>query len=195
MLIVQAIDEKQTDKYSLHPSQRSIKLAEELNCSYDKNAVEDTLECLRDKDFDAITSKEYFVGDYILNYFPFVPTVDDTFMPRSPKTMLEMNYFKDISILIGSNANEGYWSLMYLLPDMFPNNELKVSDRTLTEEKYMEAVSKIFSFYPESVSFICNFFQCPIQQSDFNFSRCKNSLLMNIWTNSVDLNHSTNPLT
>ena len=48
--------------------------------------------------------------------------------------------------------NEGYWSLLYLLPDMFPNNELKMSDRELSQEKYQEAVHQIFSFYPKPVS-------------------------------------------
>ena len=53
-----------------------------------------------------------------------------------------------MSLLIGSNANEGYWSLLYLLPDMFPNTELKMNDRTLTEDKYQSTVASIFSFYP-----------------------------------------------
>ena len=41
---------------------------------------------------------------------------------------------------------------MYLLEDMFPNNELKMSDRDLSQEKYEQAVDKIFSFYPKPVS-------------------------------------------
>ena len=39
-----------------------------------------------------------------------------------------------------------------MLPDMFPNNELKMSDRELSQEKYQEAVHQIFSFYPKPVS-------------------------------------------
>jgi hypothetical protein len=35
---------------------------------------------------------------------------------------------------------------------MFPNNELKMSDRELSQEKYQEAVHQIFSFYPKPVS-------------------------------------------
>merc|ERR1712020_567720 len=111
------------------------------------NNVEDTLECMRDKAAEDITAVEYYVDDYSLNFFPFVVTVDETFLPLSPRTMLDNRPFKDISVLIGSNANEGYWSLLYLLPEMFPNNELKMSDRDLSPQKYQEAVDQIFSFY------------------------------------------------
>lgn len=131
---------------------RSIKLAEELRCSFDRNNVENTLECLRSKSFEDINAVEYFVADYNLNFFPFVPTLDETFLPMSPRQMLKNKYFKDVSVLIGSNSNEGYWSLMYLLPELFPNNELKMSDRDLTEENYQKAVDSIFDFYPNPVS-------------------------------------------
>ena len=73
-------------------------------------------------------------------------------MPLSPQTLVQEGLIKDTSILIGTNANEGYWSLLYLLPSMFPNNELKLSDREFDEKKYEEAVGKIFSFHPKPVS-------------------------------------------
>ena len=95
-----------------------------------------------------MTSREYFVGDYTLNFFPFVPTIDETFLTHSPVTLLKNGLFKDISVLIGTNSNEGYVSLMYLLPELFPNNELKESDKFLTEEQYQAAVDAIFSYLP-----------------------------------------------
>jgi len=128
---------------------RSVRLAKELKCSFNRNRVEDTLKCMRDKASEDITALEYYVDDYSLNFFPFVATVDETFLPISPRTLMENQDFKDISVLIGSNANEGYWSLMYLLEEMFPNNELKMSDRNLSQEEYEEAVNSIFSFYPK----------------------------------------------
>ena len=107
---------------------------------------------MREKSAEEITAVEYYVDDYSLNFFPFVVTVDETFLPLSPRTMLDNRPFKDISVLIGSNANEGYWSLLYLLPEMFPNNELKMSDRDLSPQKYQEAVDQIFSFYPTELA-------------------------------------------
>ena len=132
---------------------RSVKLAEELGCTHDRNQVEDTIDCLRNKQPKELTDIEYFVDDYTLNFHPFVPTVDETFLPFSPQTLLKDGLIKDAPVLIGNNANEGYLSLLYLLPNMFPNNELKLTAREFTEEQYMEAVSNIYNFYPTSVSF------------------------------------------
>ena len=72
-----------------------------------RSNVEDTLECMRDKRVEDITLLEYYVDNYSLNFFPFVVTIDETFLPMSPRTLLEKKAFKDISVLIGSNANEG----------------------------------------------------------------------------------------
>ena len=72
-----------------------------------RSNVEDTLECMRDKKYEDITLLEYYVDDYSLNFFPFVVTIDETFLPMGPRTLLEKKAFKDISVLIGSNANEG----------------------------------------------------------------------------------------
>jgi carboxylesterase type B len=94
---------------------------------------------------------EYNVDDFTFNFFPFVVTVDETFLPLSPRIMLENNLFTNVSVLIGSNNNEGFWSLMYLLPDLFPNNELTMRDRMITDEKYQEATGQIFPFYPKTV--------------------------------------------
>ena len=69
--------------------------------------MEDTLECMRDKRDEDITLLEYYVDAYSLNFFPFVVTIDETFLPMNPRTLLERKAFKDISVLIGSNANEG----------------------------------------------------------------------------------------
>ena len=66
-------------------------------------------------------------------------------------TIKNQQFLKKTLVTLGSNANEGYWSLMYLLPNWFPNNELKISDREFTEDRYQEAVSKVFSFYPKPV--------------------------------------------
>ena len=132
---------------------RSVKLAQELGCTYDRDQVEDTIDCLRNKKPKELTDIEYFVDDYTLNFHPFVPTVDETFLPFSPQTLLKDGLIKDAPVLIGNNANEGYLSLLYLLPNMFPNNELKLTAREFTEEQYMKAVSNIYNFYPTSVSF------------------------------------------
>ena len=72
-----------------------------------RNRVEDTLKCMREKASEDNSALQYYVDDYSLNYFPFVVMVDENFLPISPRTIMENQDFKDISVLIGSNANEG----------------------------------------------------------------------------------------
>ena len=57
----------------------------------------------------------------------------------------------DIPILIGSNANEGFFSLMYADMEMFPNKELTIDQREMTEEEYYNAVEGLFNYYPSNV--------------------------------------------
>ena len=100
----------------------------------------------------------YAVEDYTVNLYPFVPTVDKDFLPAAPAKMLEENAFaSDKEVLIGSNANEGYWSLMYYLTTLMPNRNLSEEEMMLTDKEYEEAVDSVYSFYPEGVSGYSNF--------------------------------------
>ena len=56
-----------------------------------------------------------------------------------------------IPVLLGSNANEGFWSLMYYIPDVMPNRELNATEKNLTTEQYNANVAKIYNFYPTEV--------------------------------------------
>ena len=57
-----------------------------------------------------------------------------------------------VDILIGNNANEGFWSLMYYLPDLMPNKELNDSQKILDDTEYHKYVHDIFNFYTKRVS-------------------------------------------
>jgi len=61
-----------------------------------------------------------------VNLYPFVPTTDGYFVPASPTKMLEEKGFSgDKPLLLGTNRNEGFWSLMYYLTDLMPNVSTK----------------------------------------------------------------------
>ena len=133
-------------------------MAEAVGCEIDEDDLEATLTCLREQDASDITANEYNVADYTVAFYPFVPTVDGSFLPVSPTTMLSLDDVvnPDIPILIGTNANEGVWFLMYYLTDLMPNSELTADQRTLTQDEYMQTVSSIFTFYPENVRNYCS---------------------------------------
>ncbi|XP_077988194.1 cholinesterase-like [Glandiceps talaboti] len=88
---------------------RSTRLAIAVNCSdTNKNAM---LSCLRRTDAQRLVDNQFVdSGPYI---FPFVPVVDGTFLLETPQSALERHSFKNTSILIGNNLNEGFFFLVY----------------------------------------------------------------------------------
>ncbi len=88
----------------------------------------------------------------ISSMFPiFVPTIDGSFLTDDPDLLLERGKIRNISVIIGNNANEGFRSLMYFLPEVFPNFELSLPERTLSEEEFQKSVKRIFTSYPKVV--------------------------------------------
>jgi acetylcholinesterase len=129
----------------------SEKLAKEVGC--DMDSVNNTINCLREKDSSELLAVEYNTQDFTVNMFPFVPTVDGEFISAPPSKYLAKRAFSsDKPILLGSNANEGYWSLLYYMYDLMPwDREASKKEMALSDEEYKARVSSLFSFYPEMV--------------------------------------------
>jgi acetylcholinesterase len=87
----------------------SGKLAKNLGCEFNSSDIESTLDCLREKPSTEIVEYQSSVETYSLNLFPFLPTVDGYFLTDTPKNLLENGLFKNVSVIMGSNANEGFW--------------------------------------------------------------------------------------
>ena len=87
-----------------------------------------------------------------LSFRPFVPTIDGDVINLEPIKLLSrvLNKFKDIPILLGTNADEGSKSAMNFLPKFFPNYE--IDKPHLNEDEYDEIIGKVFSKYPKGVS-------------------------------------------
>ena len=129
-----------------------VKVAELVGCEVDKENIDSTIECLQDKESADSVENEFSVQDYTVSFYPFVVTVDEYFLPDSPMSMMVSSVIDStIPLLLETNANEGFWSLMYYLTDLMPNRELEESERELTHEKYNEYVQNIFSLYPVQV--------------------------------------------
>ena len=131
---------------------RAEKLADEVGCIVYPRFLEDTVNCMREKSSQSIQDAIYNVEPYTIDFYPFVPTVDGDFLPASPAKMLEKKAFsKDKDVLIGTNANEGFWSLMYYLTDVYPNRELSEREKMLSKQEFKDSVNSIFTFYPPQV--------------------------------------------
>ena len=112
------------------------------------------IQCLKSKEAEEIASKEYQVVNHPgLSFRPFVPTVDGDVINLEPKQLLSrvLNKFKDIPVLLGTNADEGSKTAMNSLPNFFPNVEM--NQPKLKYEEFEEIVEKIFSTYPQGVWF------------------------------------------
>ena len=125
-------------------------LAEISNCKVDKENIAATVDCLQKLPAEKITENEWNVEDYTVNLFPFVPTIDGYFFETHPKELIN-SVCPEIPVLIGSNKNEGFWSLMYFLTDLMPNRELSNEEMTLNITSYMGYVNNILSFHPKEV--------------------------------------------
>ena len=133
-------------------------LANMCNCTIDHKNIKTTIECLQNVPAETIIANEYNTVEYTINMFPFVPTIDGKFLTNEPKEMFETcSVDPDISILIGNNKNEGFWSLMYFLDGLMPNRELSEEEMKLSMVEYFGYVSSVLSFYPKEVFAILKF--------------------------------------
>ena len=131
--------------------QVSEALAKELSCN--KDTIDATIECLRGLNSSDILANEWSTLDWTANLWTFVPTLDGEFLEKSPEEyQKETDFNTDVPVLLGSNANEGFWSLMYYLTDVLPNRELRRSEKVITEKEYKDTVANVFKFYPEKAS-------------------------------------------
>uniref|UniRef100_A0A131Z4S3 Carboxylic ester hydrolase n=1 Tax=Rhipicephalus appendiculatus TaxID=34631 RepID=A0A131Z4S3_RHIAP len=94
----------------------------------------DSLCCERPED---IVNNETNSGGVI--DFPFVPVVDGVLLPDTPQTLMDKGSFaRNISVMLGSNANEGSWFLQYFFG-------LPVTEETpeVTKENFMAALEAL----------------------------------------------------
>ena len=98
--------------------------------------------CLRAIPADRIVEKQW-VSRGIMQ-FPFLPTVDGVFLPDTPSALIRRRAFKKCPILVGSNANEGSFFVIYDLKDY-----LTLDTKTMTEKQFQESLEQIFYYYPQ----------------------------------------------
>ena len=124
-------------------------LAKLMGCDSEEQSAKDFEDCLLDVDPVAMTDLQYDTEDYTVNLFPFVPTPGKNFF--GDKTINSLTASTEVPILIGSNANEGFGSLMYFDMERFPNKDMTIDERKMTGEEYANAVAGLLSFYPSKV--------------------------------------------
>ena len=125
-----------------------------MGCDSEEQSAVDFENCLLNVDPVAMTDNQYSVEEYTVNLYPFIPTADQSFFGGKTIEELTSDTSTNIPILIGSNANEGFWSLMYYDGERFPNDGLTIDQRRMSEEEFTDVVAGLFSFYPSNVCLI-----------------------------------------
>ncbi|XP_071941151.1 acetylcholinesterase-like [Antedon mediterranea] len=81
-----------------------------VNCTNKTSA--DFVECLQSRPTREITAAQRQLVLGISNTFPFVPVVDNFFLPGAPATLIAKTEYQSTDILIGSNHDDGsLWAL------------------------------------------------------------------------------------
>lgn len=114
----------------------AVKLCSVLDCQHDD--PDDMVNCLRNVTPERLTAAQWQMNDESFVNTPFMATVDGYFLPDTPDALLKRGAFKNTSILLGSNSNEGNYFLVYLMPDLFPLD----THRPLTRSEYSSAVRR-----------------------------------------------------
>ncbi len=74
--------------------------------------------------------------------FSFVPIIDGAFLIESPKRSLTTGNLKKCNIMMGNNAQEGYYFIFYYLYNLFPKEENVVVNR----EQFLQSVQTLNPF-------------------------------------------------
>ncbi|XP_070539024.1 cholinesterase-like [Ptychodera flava] len=116
---------------------RTKRLAGVVGCNNFDN--DQMMTCLRDVDPRELVLNQWV--DYGPYVFPFVPVLDGTFLVEPPQTSLERHSFKNTSILIGNNLNEGYFFLVYGTAGLDKYDNVS----TWNHERYRRAIRESFA--------------------------------------------------
>lgn len=111
------------------------KLADYVRCR--DTEIANILKCLRRANATELMYNEPFKG--VVNY-PFVPIVDGIFLDEAPIEYLKKKHFKKCNVLLGSNSEEGYRSIMYFLPEKFQ----KKKGLLISRSQYESSVREMF---------------------------------------------------
>lgn len=116
---------------------RGLLLAKNLGCPHSRDDLANVIDCLRKVNATTLVQKEWIIEGVC--DFPFVPVVDGTFLTCHPKDCVRESNFKNVSIVMGSNSEEGYYFIMYFLTELLRKEE----NVLISREDFLKAVTAL----------------------------------------------------
>ena len=119
---------------------RTEELGRYLQCEAGNQA--ELVTCLMETDPRTLCDNQYVTAGTM--QFPFVPVIDGSFFIETPEVTLRKRNFKKCPILIGTNANEGTYFLMYDASDFITLKGLQMN-----REQFVFTMNQVFYYYPQ----------------------------------------------
>ena len=126
---------------ALNRSKSFLKALECLDVNENISDINQTMNCMKGKPAQSITFNQWIIQGFL--QFPFIPVIDGDFIPDDPAKLMERHEFKKCPILLGTNANEGSYFLIYEFPQL-----LTLDSISMTQEQYEISFNRLFSYYP-----------------------------------------------
>jgi len=103
------------------------------------------MQCMRKADAGNISQEQWKSYSGILR-FPSAPTIDGLFLPKHPDDLLKDGAFKNATILVGTNQDEGTYFILYDFIQYFKRDD---TGSTLERDKFIEIVNTIFQSWSQ----------------------------------------------
>lgn len=116
---------------------RGLQLAKVLGCPHSIKNLSKVTECLRKINATTLVQKEWVVEGVC--DFPFVPVVDGYFLQCDPQDCARSSNFKNASVIMGSNSEEGFYFIMYFLTDLLRKEE----NVLISRDEFIRAVNSL----------------------------------------------------
>lgn len=130
----------------LEAQKRATEFVKLLGCAETKEAeiadIAQAMNCMKSMPAKAIVDYQWVTRNIM--QFPFIPVIDGVFVPDDPVKLLERREFKKCPILIGSNANEASFFIIYELDSQF-----NLTWKSMTRDDYSTSLTKLFFYYPQ----------------------------------------------
>jgi carboxylesterase type B len=151
-------DEAQTNAFAL---------AKLVNCSSTRRTtIKNVADCLRQKTTaSALTTEQFKIPFSGPSFRPrFGPTVDGTFLTKSPMELLNAGHFQQKNILLGVNSDEAGFFVLSAFPDYFSTSDDSAPE--LTPAKYRTAISAMIPLNTSQISAVAFEYSTPCQFAD-----------------------------
>lgn len=150
---------------NFHDQTVALNFSKTLGTQLGCNNVEDNtalLDCLQNADAASLTKR---ISQTI---YPFVPTIDGTFIKGDPKNLTAQKSFCGIDVLIGNNENEGDLEAYELLRlfDILPVEKIP---QCVTKEMVLSVLEKLYIKFGVRSSIASEIIEYYAEKANYNY--------------------------